>query len=386
MDKIIKEYCIGCGLCQSLGKAELICNQKGYLSPIKGDEKWLRTVCPAGGKQCASMDFNHIWGRIEAVYYGFSSDEVLRRQASSGGSLTEIASYLLESKKVDAILHICASSENPTETEICISISREELLSRCGSRYAISHPLSSISELDVNKKYAFIGKPCDVTVLKNFQKLNPIIAEVIPITMSFFCAGLPSIDAQKKLLEEMGCNSRVVSLRYRGNGWPGYATANLENGKQCKIDYNTSWGKILGRDIMKMCRFCLDGIGEMTDIACCDAWYLTEDNKPNFTEADGRNGIICRSNQGVEIVQEASALGKLVVTEFTDYEEKLKHMQFYQHDRRATMFEKYIAMKICLKPFPKYPMKIRRYQKSVGIRHRLGIFKGIVGHVLKGKI
>ena len=83
----------------------------------------------------------------------------------------------------------------------------------------------------MNKKYAFIGKPCDVTVLKNFQKLNPIIAEMIPITMSFFCAGLPSIDAQKKLLEEMGCNSRVISLRYRGNGWPGYATANLENGK-----------------------------------------------------------------------------------------------------------------------------------------------------------
>lgn len=74
------------------------------------------------------------------------------------------------------------------------------------------------------------------------------------------------------------------------------------------------------------------------------------------------------------------------MTEFTDYEEKLKHMQFYQHDRRATMFEKYIAMKICLKPFPKYPMKIRRYQKGVGIRHRLGIFKGIVRRVLKGKI
>lgn len=37
------------------------------------------------------------------------------------------------------------------------------------------------------------------------------------------------------------------------------------------------------------------------------------------------------------------------MTEFTDYEEKLKHMQFYQHDRRTTMFEKYIAMKICLK-------------------------------------
>ena len=83
---------------------------------IKGDEKWLRTVCPAGGKQCASMDFNHIWGRIEAVYYGFSADEVLRRQASSGGSLTEIASYLLESKKVDAKMCIRDRRENETRT------------------------------------------------------------------------------------------------------------------------------------------------------------------------------------------------------------------------------------------------------------------------------
>ena len=30
---------------------------------------------PCRRRQCASMDFNHIWGRIEAVYYGFSSDE-----------------------------------------------------------------------------------------------------------------------------------------------------------------------------------------------------------------------------------------------------------------------------------------------------------------------
>lgn len=386
MDKKIQEYCIGCGLCQSLGKAKLNCNQKGYLYPVDGDVKWLRSVCPAGGTQCTSMDFNHIWGRAEAVYYGYSTDAALRKKASSGGALTEIAAYLLENKKVDAILHTCASSKNPTETEICISTSRDELVSRCGSRYAISHPLSSISILDANKKYAFIGKPCDVTALKNFQKMNPGIAEMIPITMSFFCAGLPSIDAQKKLLKEMGCDGRVVSLRYRGNGWPGYATATQEDGKQFQMDYNTSWGKILGRDIMKMCRFCLDGIGEMADIACCDAWYLTEDNKPDFTEAEGRNGIFCRSKLGVEIVREASTNGKLAVTEFVDYEEKLKYMQFYQRDRRATMLTKYAAMKICLKPFPKYPMKVRKYQKGVGIRRCFRIFKGTVGRVLKGKI
>ncbi len=225
-----------------------------------------------------------------------------------------------------------------------------------------------------------------MTALKNYQKMNPEVAEMIPITMSFFCAGLPSIDAQKKLLKEMGCDGKVASLRYRGNGWPGYATAVQEDGRQFQVDYNTSWGKILGRDIMKMCRFCLDGIGEMADIACCDAWYLTVDNKPDFTEADGRNGIFCRSRLGVEILQEVSASGRLVISEFPDYAEKLRFMQFYQHDRRATMLTKYAAMKICLKPFPKYPIKVKKYQKNVGVVRRLKIFKGTVGRIVKGKI
>ena len=74
------------------------------------------------------------------------------------------------------------------------------------------------------------------------------------------------------------------------------------------------------------------------------------------------------------------------MTEFADYEEKLKYMQFYQHDRRATMLTKYVAMIFCLKPFPKYPIKVRKYQKGVGIVRRLRIFKGTVGRVLKGKI
>ena len=96
----------------------------------------------------------------------------------------------------------------------------------------------------------------------------------------------------------MGCDGKIKSLRYRGDGWPGYATATQYDGKVFKMDYNTSWGQILGRDIMKMCRFCLDGIGEMADISCCDAWYLTNDNKPDFSEADGRNAVFCRSKLG----------------------------------------------------------------------------------------
>lgn len=386
MDKAIHDYCVGCGLCQSIGKAELVKDKKGYMSPVAGEQNWLYDVCPAGGSQCRSMDFAHIWGKTESVYYAYSSDPIIRKKASSGGALTEIASYLLESHKVDAILHTCADGEDPTKTVVCVSTSRDELIDRSGSRYAISYPLSTIASLDDKKRYAFIGKPCDVTALKNYQRSSPEIAQMIPIALSFFCAGLPSLNAQEKLIREMGCTGKIETLRYRGDGWPGYAAAMQYDGKVFKMDYNTSWGKILGRDIMKMCRFCLDGIGEMADIACCDAWYLTNDNKPNFSEAEGRNAVFCRSNLGEQIVKEVSKAGKLVVSDFSDYEDKLKYMQFYQHDRRATMFAKYLAMKMCFKPFPKYTVKIFKYQKGVSLMRRLRILKGTIGRVVKGKI
>lgn len=110
-----------------------------------GDEEWLEAVCPSGGNQQQWMDFHNIWGRTIDVYYGWSADGGIRQTASSGGVITEIASWMLESKRADAVLHTCADSQDPTKTICCESTSRAELAARTGSRYAISHPLKDIS-------------------------------------------------------------------------------------------------------------------------------------------------------------------------------------------------------------------------------------------------
>ena len=223
--------------------------------------------------------------------------------------------------------------------------------------------------------------------MKNYIREFPELKEKFPITLSFFCAGLPSNDAQNKLIKELGCSGKVKSLRYRGNGWPGYATAVQEDGSEYQMDYDSSWGKILGRDVMKMCRFCLDGIGEMADISCGDAWYLTEDLKPNFSENLGRNVVFARSNLGNEVLINAKKMGFITLNEFSDYNEKLKYMQFYQYDRRATMSTKSIAMKLMLKTFPKYFYKgMREYSKYATEKRKNDIFKGTIKRILKGKI
>ena len=386
MRKVLEQYCVGCGLCESFGKAVLNKTDKGFSYPIIGDEDWLMKICPCSGMQEKNMDFSNIWGRTESVYYGWSSDPDVRNMASSGGVLTEIASYLLETGLVDAVIHICADPNDPTKTICCQSSCRSEVLLRCGSRYSISHPLEDIAKIDRSKKYVFIGKPCDIVCLRNYMEMDHTLNDCIVYLLSFFCAGLPSTDAQDKLMEQIGCpREKCVSLRYRGDGWPGVTKVVDIDGNSYQMDYISSWGKILGRDIMKMCRFCIDGIGEAADISCGDAWYLTSDQKPIFTEAAGRNIIFARTSKGKKLLEDMIKIGKIEVAEASI--EDLRHMQTYQWDRRATMLDKYMAMRLLNKSVPHYGIRnMYEYSKSVGLKKHIRIFTGLIKRILRGKI
>lgn len=103
-------------------------------------------------------------------------------------------------------------------------------------------------------------------------------------------------------------------------------------------------GSILGRDIMKMCRFCLDDIGEAADISCGDEWHLTPEKKPDFGESDGKNVIFARTEKGKELLDEIANDGKVCIAPAPV--ENLKFIQTYQWDRRATMIDKVLAMRL----------------------------------------
>ena len=388
VDKRVSEYCTGCGLCVSQHKAVLNKNQKGFVFPVTGDEEWLKKVCPTMSILESDRDIKKIWGREEGVYLGWSTNSLLRNKASSGGILTGLASFLLDEKKVDCVIHTCKSAANPTQTEICYSYTREELEDRCGSRYAISHPLAELNKIDPKKIYAFIGKPCDIVALKNYMKLNPKLEKIIPYTMSFFCMGVPSEKAQKNLLARLGCKTNgCKDIQYRGNGWPGFTTAVDENGKEYQLDYDTSWGQILGRDLMPVCRFCLDGVGELADVACGDAWYLTDQGQPDFSEHAGRNVIFARTIKGLELIHCAQEKRYIDTEEYSDYEDNLMKIQKSQYDRRVSMRARVLALNMLGKPCPMYPHKIlRMYSLKLNKIKQLRICWGTCKRILKGKI
>ena len=388
MNECLKSYCVGCGLCQAYTKAELNIDKKGFSYPVTGDEKWMEAVCPIGNLPNEEYSVSSIWGRRKAVYFGWSNNVQVRTIASSGGVVSEIAAFLLDTKTVDGIIHISADAEHQTENVTTISYSADDVYSKCGSRYSISHPLDIMDRLDPAKTYAFIGKPCDVVALRNFQKLNPDNKRVIPILLSFFCMGLPSADAQEKLLTALDSDRESCrSLVYRGNGWPGFATAVNEDGSSKQIDYSSSWGRILGRDLMPACRFCLDGIGEAADISCGDAWYIGKNGKPDFSEHEGRNIVFARTQLGLEILKKMENTGTVTLKVVDNPETYLAAVQRSQFFRRASMRSRIAALRIMGKAYPRYPKEmLKTYSQQITSKERMKTFLGTCRRILKGAI
>ena len=113
-----RNYCIGCGLCKSEQKVSFLTDENGYEKPNFRDgdrriEEFLKSVCPVTGSQYDFLNSNSIWGEMINAYAGYSCDNQIRKAASSGGVITSLLIYLLESGKVDAVLQVKADENNP---------------------------------------------------------------------------------------------------------------------------------------------------------------------------------------------------------------------------------------------------------------------------------
>ena len=116
----------------------------------------------------------------------------------------------------------------------------------------------------------------------------------------------------------------LTAFRYRGNGWPGRATATARDGRVAHMSYEESWGGYLSKEVQFRCKICPDAVGGVADIACADAWYGGETGYPTFEELDGRSLIMSRTARGQTVLDNAVA-DKAVAMEPLAMTRKLVH-------------------------------------------------------------
>lgn len=393
MNKIdyLREFCCGCGLCHSEFGIPFEMNTDGFMKPNfdnfeKSDFCKLEKFCPACYGYSYQLDKNSIWGRYNKILLGWSSDEIIREKASSGGVLSSICIYLLEEKLVDEVIHTGQDLENPLTTTTVISKTKEDIINNCGSRYYSSSPLFNINKmLSYYKRYVIVAKPCDINALKLWIMNNKKYNIDNFYFLSFFCMGASSYVSNLKLAEYLNVKKEdIKNIKYRGDGWPGYTKITDRWGIVKQTDYNTSWGKILGRDLRKACKFCIDGIGENADISCADAWYFDESNNPIFNEEKGRNIIFARSIRGSEVLENLVCNKYIDIHMDNNYIQNLKNIQKSQYERRSTMFARVLALNVFNKNIyhPKYSI-LRYYCKGVNIIKLSRVFLGTIKRRIK---
>lgn len=345
--------CLGCGGCvAAIDRDDLAMEMtaEGYLRPTRvsltpGEQADLDAVCPGLSLdgRADEQGYHPLWGPIRALATGHAVDPEVRYRGSSGGVLTALAIGLVAAGEVDFVVTNGAAEDDPINNATGAMADRGALLRSAGSRYAPSSPLAGIERhLAAGKRFAFIGKPCDVAGLTRLAKRDPRIDALIPYRMAFFCAGVPSRNGTLAVLDKLGiAHEDCAQFQYRGEGWPGLARARSRDGREASMDYNSSWGTILNRHLQFRCKICPDGTGEFADLVCADAWY-GEDGYPDFTERDGRSLIVARTAAGQALFERAMAEG-WIASEPLDVAEVAK-MQPYQVNRKRNVVARATAL------------------------------------------
>lgn len=357
IEKIDKQnLCLGCGLCESVcGKdvVEMQLGEDGFIHPkvkkiVPDKEAIIERICP-GLNVVNDIDFagdESVWGHIEKLYSGFTTDKEARQKGSSGGVISGLAIYALDQGLVDGILQVGGDASDYQRNTLKISYSKDDVLNCASSRYAPAAVFNDILDIlnQNDHHYMFVGKPCDISALKNFLLEFPEYTSRFKLTVSIICAGIPSFQGTKAIIDEFKAKEPVKDLVYRGNGWPGYFSFKDKSGERFQRTYNDSWGKTLNRHLNFRCKVCPDGIGIQADIAVGDAWE-TKDGYPDFAEKDGQSLIITRTTTGTNFIAAAQRHSYVVIAKHLDVS-ILKIMQPYQYKRRTRLGARLAALYI----------------------------------------
>jgi len=387
--------CLGCGACAFIcpdQKIKLVDVLEDGIRPFAANEmcgscSLCLQVCPAWENDHRPLldrpgvipELSHEFGPVLEMWEGHAADSEIRHSGASGGVITALALFVLETKGMHGVLHIGSDPEQPTRNLTRLSRSREELLRCTGSRYA---PASACDRLDLIESAPapclFIGQPSEVTALRKAQKLKPALNAKVGLAISFFCAGSPATQGTVDLLRSRDINPEdVEEIRYRGLGWPGWFAVRRKGEVEFQrlMTYQESWGFVQRYRPYSLHLF-PDGCGDDADIACGDPWY-----RPPANGEEGSSLILARTELGRDTIHAAVKAGYLSLKPAQPHQ--LVESQKNLLRKRRAIWGRVLAMRMLGLPVPRLlGFSLFRNWRQLGFKEKaksvLGTFRRVI--------
>lgn len=289
------------GLCLSCGTCVAICPKEAIVLELEWDSGMYNPnvdislcnrcglcleLCPGGSVDLIQMTrdifgedpVNPLIGNYIDCHIGHSNDPDLRYNASSGGVVTAVLIQALDMGLINGAVLTRMNKDRPLEPEPFIARTKQEILEAMGSKYCpvpLNLIIRDLLKAEKHEKFAIVGLPCHIHALRKLESRNRALAEKIVIHIGIICSKCPSFLATRYLLNRYNIEPKAVKkISYRGRGYPGGMTIELQNTKEKQIPfsdyYDTSFGQFFSP---KRCRLCIDFAAELADISVGDVFF-----------------------------------------------------------------------------------------------------------------
>lgn len=339
---IKNNLCTGCGICEGAcpSKAITIITKDGKFVPVIDNNLCLNNkgchscmdVCPGVGcnlteisnkihQDTANEDL--LIGKYEQCFVGHTTNKSLRYHASSGGMVTQMLIWLLETKRIDGAVVTRFDNNHPFMINTYLANTPQELISAKGSKYApVSlHGIVRMIKEATGKHYVVVGVPCHLQGLRKLMQKDKILREKITACFGLYCSCGRSFYLTEFILKERDIKrNNIKSFAYRDEGCLGYMVIKHQPRYQdehrssditlykkdeiYKEKYQNYFHPLRSFFIPKRCLFCIDHYARLSDISFGDIHI-----KPYSDDKIGINSIIARSPRMVKWLKQAEADG-----------------------------------------------------------------------------
>jgi len=264
-------------------------------------------------------------GNYLNCYIGHATDYDIRYNSASGGLVTALLVFALAEGMIDGALVTRMNKQKPLEPEPFVARTREEIVSASKSKYCPVPANTALTEILSSKegeKFAVVGLPCHIHGVRKAEAVNKKLKKKLALHLGIFCGYPVSFAGTEFVLHRYGMNKEcVIQLDYRGEGWPGYMTIQLNNGSRRLIPLD-EYGifQSSGFFVPWRCALCCEQVNQLPDISFGDAWL------PELAEEKiGASVVISRSRIGEDLLQQAITKGKIALRTLS--ETRVRHME-----------------------------------------------------------
>jgi coenzyme F420 hydrogenase subunit beta len=343
------KLCSGCGTCFSMCPKSAITlkmDEREWIYLPKIDESKCNHcgvcfhICPGRsidfgqkGFKATGNKWENLIGRYLHCYIGYSNDQEIRYDSSSGGLVTQILIFALERGIIDGAVVTRMRKDKPLEAEPFLARTKKEIRSASKSKYCPVPVNMVLSEVIKQKgKFAVVGLPCHISGIRNAEIYNKTLKAKIVLHLGLFCSHTVNFLGTKFLLERFNIKVQEVKrLDYRGMGWPGSLSILLSDGRRFKVPEPEYWRFFSPYFFAPLrCMFCYDQMNENADLSFGDAWL--EDIKKK--DSMGSSIIISRNNIGEAVLKEAELAGFITLN-------KISSDRVVTSQRSSLYFKKY---------------------------------------------